>query len=209
VPRNNQEPSPTRGRLVTVYYPGMSLSRSEQMSRIRSRDTGPELLLRRALRARGHRYRLHANTPAGRPDIVFVEKRVAVFVDGCQWHGCPMHYVAPRSRREFWSRKLAENVMRDCRQTAALETVGWKVVRAWEHEVFEQLEAVAGSVERALGSATWQPPMAMRVVEVGAAEGPTENERRRLIELRGRSPCRCETRRRSTSKWKRSRAHQH
>ena len=105
--------------------------RSRMMSRIRGRNTRPERRLRQALWAAGLRYRKHAKTPVGRPDLVFVGPRVAVFVDGCFWHGCPRHYVRPRSRTDFWSRKLRENVDRDRRQTLELHVRGWTVVRIW------------------------------------------------------------------------------
>src|SRR5580692_10585444 len=109
----------------------MGLSRSEQMARIRSRNTTPERVLRGLLWSAGLRYRLHATTPAGRPDIVFPGTRVAVFVDGCFWHGCPDHYVRPRSSSDFWSRKLLENFKRDGAQTERLEALGWRVCRIW------------------------------------------------------------------------------
>lgn len=92
-----------------------SLTRSEQMSRIRGRDTKPEVSLRRLLWSRGCRYRVHFKTPAGRADLAFVGKKVAIFVDGCFWHGCPEHSVAPRSSRPFWEGKLRANVHRDQR----------------------------------------------------------------------------------------------
>jgi DNA mismatch endonuclease, patch repair protein len=104
----------------------VGLSRSEQMARIRGKDTRPELLLRGALRALGLRYRLNVKTAAARVDLVMVAApiRVAIFIDGCFWHGCPDHYVPPRSRIQFWSTKLASNVARDHRQTVAIENEG-------------------------------------------------------------------------------------
>ncbi|HYO69174.1 MAG TPA: very short patch repair endonuclease, partial [Archangium sp.] len=87
----------------------MGLTRSEQMSRIRGKDTSPERLLRSALWRAGLRFRLQSRTPYGRPDVVFSKARVAVFIDGCFWHGCPDHYVRPRTRNDFWSSKLLEN----------------------------------------------------------------------------------------------------
>jgi DNA mismatch endonuclease (patch repair protein) len=128
----------------------MSLTRSQQMSRIRSRDTKPELILRRILWSRGLRYRLHAKTPFGRPDLVFARKKVAVFVDGCFWHGCPDHYAPPRSQSRFWAEKLRQNVARDRLQTRQLEAHGWRVVRLWEHEIADQLADAAERVLLAL-----------------------------------------------------------
>ena len=121
--------------------------RSKVMSRIRGQDTKPEILLRKALWARGLRYRLHKATPVGRPDIVFPKPKVAVFVDGCFWHGCPAHYVPPRSRGTFWARKLKTNVERDQRQTRELERSGWRVMRVWEHEVESDVEPISLRIE--------------------------------------------------------------
>jgi DNA mismatch endonuclease (patch repair protein) len=90
---------------------------------------------------------LHARTPVGRPDVVFQSARVAVFVDGCFWHGCPEHYVRPRSRVDYWAGRLAENVARDRRQTHALTAAGWTVVRVWEHEVFTRIDEVCERIE--------------------------------------------------------------
>src|SRR5262245_58666688 len=79
--------------------------RSRCMSHIKGKDTKPELLLRKALWRLGLRYRLHAKIP-GRPDVVFPKAKVAVFIDGCQWHCCPIHFVRPKSNQEFWDRKF-------------------------------------------------------------------------------------------------------
>lgn len=109
--------------------------RSENMARIRGQHTAPEVLLRKALWREGLRYRVHLRVEGTRPDIVFTSCRLAVFVDGCFWHGCPQHYVMPRSKMEFWSAKLATNTTRDRVQTRRLIANGWRVLRFWEHEV--------------------------------------------------------------------------
>ena len=124
--------------------------RSALMARIRGSNTKPERVLRSLLWHHGLRYRLSAKAPVGRPDLVFVAARVAVFVDGCFWHGCPDHYVRPRSRVAFWSGRLAENVARDRRQTARLTASGWTVVRIWEHEVFTDPDGCVARVSAAL-----------------------------------------------------------
>lgn len=116
------------------------------MSRIRSKDTGPELRLRRALWAAGCRYRLHYNLP-GKPDMVFLRPRIAVFVDGCFWHGCPLHYAAPRTREEFWKEKLRRNVMRDLAVDDALASDNWRVIRVWQHELARLEDIVAYILE--------------------------------------------------------------
>lgn len=109
----------------------MGLTRSEQMARIRGSNTEPEVLLWRALR-RGRR---GLRIGRIRPDIVLKREKLAVFIDGCFWHGCPDHYVCPRGNAAFWAAKLRENTDRDTRQTKALLAEGWLVVRFWEHEV--------------------------------------------------------------------------
>lgn len=119
------------------------------MSRIRGRDTGPELRLRRALWARGLRYRVSYKLP-GRPDIAFVGSRVAVFVDGCFWHGCPEHGVRPKTNTAFWDNKLEENRVRDVRVAEELENQKWKVIRFWEHQIMDDLDAVVDAVLKAI-----------------------------------------------------------
>src|SRR4051812_22667472 len=117
----------------------MPLTRSENMARIRAGDTQPEVQLRCALWKRGLRYRVNYRTPGGRADLALPGRKVAIFVDGCFWHGCPEHYVRPRSPSAFWERKLLENVSRDRRQTQQLLDAEWIPIRLWEHEVREDL----------------------------------------------------------------------
>ena len=179
----------------------MGLSRSEQMARIRGRDTKPETILRRLLWANELRYRLHLRIEGCRPDLVFKGARVAVFVDGCFWHGCPDHYVRPRSRDRFWHGKLVENVERDIRQTAKLEQLGWRVCRLWEHDVFETPNAAAELVEAAIRADRWHPPRSWRVVRVEKLDRLEDLERRHFRELRDRASPRSEIRKRSTKKW--------
>lgn len=126
-----------------------ALTRSEVMSRIRGTNTGPEVALRHALWSMGFRYRLKAPLP-GRPDIVFPRHRVAVFVDGCFWHGCRLHYTAPTNNHEFWAAKLVENRTRDVRVAAALKARGWQVIRLWEHDVDLDPVRAARRVKRKL-----------------------------------------------------------
>ncbi|SNR34951.1 very short patch repair endonuclease [Puniceibacterium sediminis] len=109
-------------------------TRSRMMSGIRGKDTRPELLLRRALHARGFRYRLHVKTVSGRPDLVLPKHRVVIFVHGCFWHqheGC-RYASTPKTRAEFWADKFAANVRRDQAAVATLSKEGWRIAIVWE-----------------------------------------------------------------------------
>jgi DNA mismatch endonuclease (patch repair protein) len=111
------------------------------MARTGRRDTKPELELRRKLFARGLRYRV--DTPIirsvrRRPDVVFPAAKVAVFVDGCFWHGCPDHATWPKTNEEFWREKISTNKRRDRDTDQRLADAGWLVVRVWEHEDVER-----------------------------------------------------------------------
>ncbi|MGX7894425.1 very short patch repair endonuclease [Tsuneonella sp. HG222] len=127
------------------------LTRSETMARVRSKDTSPELALRRALHAAGLRYRLHARLP-GSPDIVFGKARLAVFVHGCFWHshdGCKRARI-PSTRQDYWIPKLKRNVERDQASIEALIGLGWRVIVAWECELSgERLARQVAEVIRA------------------------------------------------------------
>lgn len=105
-------------------------------------DTAPEAELRRRLHAAGRRFRKDTRIDAGnvrvRPDIVFPRRRVAVFVDGCFWHGCPDHCRMPGSNVDYWEAKIARNKARDARNDAALAGEGWTIVRLWEHVPVEE-----------------------------------------------------------------------
>lgn len=110
--------------------------RSRIMSRIRGKDTAPELAVRRTLRSMGIGYRLHVRDLPGRPDIVMAGRRTVIEVRGCFWHrhpGCRFAY-SPRSRTDFWEAKFAANVERDRRNELALNQAGWKVITVWECE---------------------------------------------------------------------------
>lgn len=128
------------------------LTRSEVMSRVRGRDTKPEVALRRALHAAGLRYRLQARELPGRPDIVFRPARLAIFVHGCFWHrhpGCT-HARTPKSRLDFWEPKLAGNVERDRRHAEQLEAAGWRVMIVWECETRDpgRIASIVAEVEQ-------------------------------------------------------------
>lgn len=124
----------------------------------RGRDTRPEMRIRRAVWSLGLRYRVGARpVPSLRrtADLVFTKARVAVFVDGCYWHGCPEHYRPARKNEAFWSAKITGNRRRDDETDTQLRAAGWTVVRIWEHE-----DAAAGAqrVRAAVIEARTQQP---------------------------------------------------
>ncbi|MGY2082793.1 very short patch repair endonuclease [Blastococcus sp. SYSU DS0539] len=110
------------------------------MSRHPRRDTGPEMTLRRALHAAGRRFRVQYPVPDCRRrtiDIAFTRQKLAVFVDGCFWHGCTEHRTVPVSNHDWWQDKLATNAARDADTDSRLRGAGWRVLRVWEHEPAE------------------------------------------------------------------------
>jgi DNA mismatch endonuclease (patch repair protein) len=171
------------------------------MARIRGKHTRPEVLLRKALWAAGLRYRLYSRTPVGRPDIVLKGRRVAVFVDGCFWHGCPRHYVRPRSRTAFWAAKLLDNFQRDQRQTLQLGKEGWRVYRVWEHEVFEALPVVVRRVAAFVQGHHRAAGLGWRVVRATELVPERDIERWLLRDLRRSDRSRVIRRVRTTDKW--------
>jgi len=120
------------------------------MRAIKRADTTPELALRRALWAQGARCRLEQRVRKARPDLLFRRARVAVFVDGCFWHGCPIHYRPPVGNASYWRGKIERNRARDERNTKELEAEGYLVLRFWECEVKAGLEFAVARVLRGL-----------------------------------------------------------
>jgi len=115
------------------------VQRSELMSRVRSKDTKPEMRVRRMVHAMGYRYRLHHGKLPGCPDMVFPERRKIIFVHGCFWHrheDCRRNRT-PKSRREFWDAKLEKNRLRDLENQSKLRSLGWDVLVVWECETEE------------------------------------------------------------------------
>ena len=132
--------------------PPSSPAAEARMKATRRRDTAAEMRVRRELHRRGLRYRLDEPPIPSlrrRADIVFRRQKLAVYVDGCFWHSCPIHATVPKANREWWIGKLAGNVRRDRATDEALVASGWRVVRIWEHE--EPREA-ADRVVRALNT---------------------------------------------------------
>ncbi|OAH13398.1 very short patch repair endonuclease [Streptomyces jeddahensis] len=115
---------------------------SARMSRQTSRGTTPEMAVRKMLHAAGLRYRLHVRVP-GMPrrtiDIAFPGAKIAIFLDGCFWHGCPEHATHPKANADWWREKLDRNMARDRETTDHLLVAGWTVLRFWEHESVEDV----------------------------------------------------------------------
>lgn len=111
---------------------GRPMTRSEVMARVRSKDTTPELAVRRAVHAAGFRFRLHRKTLPGSPDLVFSSRNIAVFVNGCFWHGHSCKDgKRPSSNIEYWNRKIGRNVFRDEANYKTLRRMGWKPIVIW------------------------------------------------------------------------------
>lgn len=128
------------------------IGRSENMRRIRSKNTKPEVLLRKSLFAMGLRYRLHASELPGNPDIVFRSDRVAVFVHGCFWHqheGCKQAST-PKSNVSYWDSKLARNVTRDREHLSAISKAGYQAIVVWECEIEQNLDGATRAVVKAV-----------------------------------------------------------
>jgi len=119
------------------------------MARIKSTGTRPERVLRKALWRAGLRFRLQSRLP-GKPDLAFPGARIAVFVDGCFWHRCPLHGRLPKSNLAYWKPKLARNLARDWQVNAALLDLGWMPLRIWEHEIALDLPACVARVGEAV-----------------------------------------------------------
>jgi DNA mismatch endonuclease (patch repair protein) len=133
-----------------VADPLTAEKRSALMSRVRSRDTAPEIELRRALWAAGVRgWRLHSRKVPGRPDVAWLGRRVAIFVDGAFWHGHPDYYWGQSGK--FWDEKIDRNRKRDERVTGELIEAGWTVLRFWDFEVEQRPEQCVAAVCAALG----------------------------------------------------------
>lgn len=111
--------------------------RSRTMRAVRSRDTGPEMVVRRLAHGMGYRYRLHRKDLPGAPDLAFPSRRKAVFVHGCfwHWHDCPRGDRMPKSNRDYWTRKLSRNRARDAEHGIRLRGMGWDVLTIWECQI--------------------------------------------------------------------------
>lgn len=127
--------------------------RSERMSRVRGKDTKPELIVRRLVHGLGYRYRLHRRDLPGQPDLVFPSRRKVLFVHGCFWHrheGCPLTRW-PKSRLEFWKPKLEGNRIRDQANQAKLADLGWDYLVVWECDL-KDMDRLANKIVKFLGT---------------------------------------------------------
>ena len=122
--------------LVDVLSPAQ---RRKNMQHIRSKDTEPELRVRRLVHSLGYRYRLHGRELPGRPDLVFRRRRKVIFVHGCYWHvhACSLGKVAPATNADFWREKRESNVRRDKRNLAALHLQGWSILVIWQCQLVD------------------------------------------------------------------------
>ncbi|MDD5186800.1 MAG: very short patch repair endonuclease [Methanoregula sp.] len=122
--------------------------RKHNMSCIHGKNTEPEIIFRKILWSQGIRgYRIHYNLP-GKPDIVFTKKKIAIFIDGCFWHKCPVCFQEPETRKEFWMKKIQSNVDRDKKVDERLKDEGWTVFRFWEHDVRKNPDAIVKVISK-------------------------------------------------------------
>ena len=149
-----------RSSQVPIDWVTPSESRSRNMAAVKRSNTQPEVRLRSALHTAGYRFRkdlaIRIDGRLIRPDIAFTRPRVAVFIDGCFWHRCPLHGQIPATNATFWSAKLEANAGRDRMQDRLLTEADWLVVRLWEHE---SLEAGVAAVRSAIASRRWPNAM--------------------------------------------------
>lgn len=120
----------------------------------RSRDTSPEMQVRRHLHRVGLRYRVHARPIKDwnrRADIVFPRAKIAVFINGCFWHGCPQHFVQPKTNSDYWLPKINRNIERDAETSLRLRSEGWLVIQMWEHQdLAKEAERAAYKIQKRL-----------------------------------------------------------
>jgi DNA mismatch endonuclease (patch repair protein) len=141
--------------------------RSDIMRRVKSSNTKPELKVRSALHQRGLRYRLNYPLP-GRPDIVFVRARVAVFIDSCFWHGCPQHLRMPKSNRQYWTAKIQRNIERDAQVNAEYKHSSWRQLRFWEHDLKEDFDLCIARIEGVVREQLAHLPHFVPAIEMSA-----------------------------------------
>lgn len=162
VPKRRAKPKPTPASSNPAGYQppegswASSAATRKTMQANRSRDTRPELAVRSAVHARGLRYRVAVRPVRGvrrSADLVFTRARVAVFLDGCFWHGCPEHFHMPAINPDYWGPKISANAARDAETDALLAAEGWTVLRIWEHTLaIEAATRIEGAVRERLAT---------------------------------------------------------
>jgi len=120
--------------------------RSQTMAKIKSKNTSPEILLRKLLWNQGKRFRIHDKTINGIPDISNKTRKILIFVDGCFWHGCEQCYISPKTNTEYWKRKFHRNKKRRKEILSVLTKQNWKIFQVWEHELKENPNKVMKKV---------------------------------------------------------------
>jgi len=123
--------------------------RSYVMSRVKSKNTGLELKLRKELWKKGYRFRVHYKIK-GNPDVVFPKQKLAIFIDGDFWHGYNWEKLKPKLKNEFWINKIKNNKGRDKKNNKILRKEGWEVIRFWGHEILKSLNKSVAQIEKAL-----------------------------------------------------------
>ena len=125
--------------------------RSLTMAAVKSKDTSCEIILRKALWAAGVRgWQLHRKEITGNPDLVFKGKKIAIFIDGCFWHGCETCCRMPKTRKEYWENKIKKNIIRDKEVNQQLKREGWKILRFWEHEIKREIDQCISRIINAI-----------------------------------------------------------
>lgn len=122
--------------------------RSFNMSQIKSKDTKPELLLKKVLSLNKIRNFRTGYPLPGKPDVVFTKSKLAIFIDGCFWHKCPECFVKPATRSKFWQEKIKGNIRRDKQVNEKIRSLGWQVLRFWEHEINSKPEKVVKNIAK-------------------------------------------------------------
>lgn len=121
-------------------------TRSRIMSSIRGKNTKPEIAVRKILWHNGVRYRIHDRSIFGTPDISIKKKKIAVFIDGCFWHGCSRCYKEPKTNIMFWRTKISKNKERRIKVKSVLVNDGWNVIEIWEHQIYEEDEKMINNI---------------------------------------------------------------
>lgn len=120
------------------------------MASIKGKDTKPEITIRKILWKKGYRYKIHHRSVFGKPDISFTKNKLAVFIDGCFWHGCNRCYKAPKTNSEFWKNKIEQNKLRRKKVKYTLRKHNWKILEFWEHSIKQDPVAIVQKIENAI-----------------------------------------------------------